>query len=42
VDLSDFRKRFAGDSGVRKVEFDNYVAQPSVAAAYRELAPKKP
>jgi len=41
VDLSDFRRRFAGDSAVRKVEFDNYVAQPSIAAAYRELAPKK-
>jgi cyclase len=41
VNLSDFRRRFAGDSAVRKVEFDNYVAQPSIAAAYRELAPKK-
>jgi cyclase len=40
VDLSDYRKRFAGDSAVRKVEFDNYVAAPSVAAAYRELSKK--
>ena len=40
VDLSEFRKRFAGDSAVRKVEFDNYVAAPSIAAAYRELTKK--
>lgn len=41
VDLSDFRRRFAGDSGVRKVAFDNYVAGPSVAAAYREAEKRK-
>jgi glyoxylase-like metal-dependent hydrolase (beta-lactamase superfamily II) len=38
VDVSDFRRRFAGDSAVRKVEFDNYVAQPAVAAAYRQIS----
>lgn len=38
VDLSGFRKRFAGESNVRKVEFDNYVAEPSIAAAYRQLS----
>lgn len=39
VDLSDFRRRFAGESAVRKVAFDNYVAEPAVAAAYRQLSP---
>lgn len=42
VDLSDFRRRFAGESMVRKVAFDNYVAGPAVAAAYRESAKKSP
>jgi len=42
VDLSDYRRRFAGESPVRKVAFDNYVAGPSVAAAYRELTTKSP
>lgn len=41
VDLSDLRRRFAGDFGVRKVAFDNYVAGPSVAAAYREAEKRK-
>lgn len=39
--LSDLRRRFAGDSGVRKVAFDNYVAGPSVVAAYREAEKRK-
>jgi glyoxylase-like metal-dependent hydrolase (beta-lactamase superfamily II) len=35
LNLDEFRKQFAGDSSVRKVLFDTYVAQPGVAAAYR-------
>ena len=36
VDLSEFRKAIAGDSQLRKLGFDNYVADPGVAVAYRE------
>jgi glyoxylase-like metal-dependent hydrolase (beta-lactamase superfamily II) len=42
VDLSDFRRRLAGESGVRKVAFDNYVARPSIAAAFRESSSAAP
>jgi cyclase len=36
VDLREFRARFAGESQLRGVVFDNYVVSPGVAAAYRE------
>jgi cyclase len=36
VRLDDFRGQFAGDSMLRKLLFDNYVAGPSVGAIYRE------
>lgn len=36
VDLSDFRRRLAGDSKVKKLLFDNYVAGPAIGAAYVE------
>jgi glyoxylase-like metal-dependent hydrolase (beta-lactamase superfamily II) len=36
VDLTELRRRFAGDSQLRGVLFDTYVAGPGVAAAYRE------
>ena len=41
MNLDDYRKQFAGDSPVRKVLFDTYVAQPGVAAAYREASAKR-
>ena len=34
VDLSDFRRAFAGESRVRGALFDAYVAAPAVARAY--------
>ena len=34
VDLSAFRREFAGDSRVRGLLFDQYVAGPAVARAY--------
>ncbi len=36
IDLREFRARFAGDSQLRGVVFDQYVASPGVAAAWRE------
>jgi cyclase len=36
VDLGEFRARFAGDSQLRGVVFDQYVVSPGVAAAWRE------
>lgn len=41
VNLSEFKQRLAGESGVRKLLFDNYVAGPSVGAAYVEAGEKK-
>jgi glyoxylase-like metal-dependent hydrolase (beta-lactamase superfamily II) len=41
VNLTDLRKQFAGDSTVRRVLFDIYVAGPSVAAAFREASAKR-
>jgi len=41
VSLGDLRKQFAGDSAVRKVLFDIYVAGPAVAAAFREASAKR-
>ena len=41
VDLSEFRKQFAGDSPVRKISFNMYVAGPAVGAAYREASTKQ-
>jgi glyoxylase-like metal-dependent hydrolase (beta-lactamase superfamily II) len=40
VDLSEFRRAIAGDSQLRKLGFDNYVADPGVAVAYREAKEK--
>lgn len=40
VDLSEFRKAIAGDSQLRKLGFDNYVADPGVTVAYREAKEK--
>jgi cyclase len=40
VDLSQFRKAIAGDSQLRKLGFDNYVAEPGVGVAYREAKEK--
>lgn len=36
VDLSEFRRAFAGESALRGIIFDQYVTGPGVAAAYRE------
>jgi cyclase len=36
VDLSEFRRAIAGDSRMRQFAFDNYVAGPGVAVAYKE------
>jgi cyclase len=40
VDLSEFRRAIAGDSQLRRLGFDNYVADPGVAVAYREAKEK--
>jgi glyoxylase-like metal-dependent hydrolase (beta-lactamase superfamily II) len=40
VNLSEFKQKLAGDSPVRKVLFDNYVAGPSIGAAYSEAGGK--
>ena len=40
VDLSELRKAIAGDSALRQFAFDNYVAGPGVAVAYREAQRK--
>jgi cyclase len=39
VDLSEFRRAFAGDSALRQFAFDNYVIGPGIAVAYREARP---
>jgi len=36
VDLSEFKRKLAGDSPVRKLLFDAYVASPAIGAAYAE------
>jgi glyoxylase-like metal-dependent hydrolase (beta-lactamase superfamily II) len=41
VKLDEFRQRLAGDSLVRKVLFNTYVAYPAVAAAFHELSEKR-
>jgi cyclase len=41
VDLTEFRRAIAGDSQLRQLGFDNYVADPGVAVAYREAREKK-
>jgi glyoxylase-like metal-dependent hydrolase (beta-lactamase superfamily II) len=40
VDLSEFRKQLAGDSQLRRLLFQVYVAEPAVAAAFREATEK--
>lgn len=40
VDLSEFRQAIAGDSRLRQIGFDNYVADPGVTVAYREAKGK--
>ena len=41
VDLSEFRQQLAGDSQLRRLLFHVYVAEPAVAAAFREATEKK-
>jgi cyclase len=41
VNLDEYRKTLVGDSPVRKIAFNMYVAGPAVAAAYREATTKK-
>jgi cyclase len=41
MQLDEFRKRFVGDSAVRRVSFNMYVAGPAVAGAYREATAKQ-
>lgn len=41
IDLGELKKRFAGDSIVRRISFNMYVAGPAVAGAYREAMTKK-
>lgn len=41
VDLTEFRRAFAGDSKFKSFIFANYVTGPAVAAAFRQ-APNKP
>lgn len=41
VDLSEFRRAFAGMSTLRGVIFDQYVTGPGVAAAYREARERR-
>jgi glyoxylase-like metal-dependent hydrolase (beta-lactamase superfamily II) len=38
INLEEFRDKLAGQSSVRKLLFSNYVAQPAVAAAFREAS----
>ncbi|MBK8315930.1 MAG: MBL fold metallo-hydrolase [Acidobacteria bacterium] len=40
INLEEFRKRFSGDSKIRKLLFQAYVAGPAVEAAYREVTGK--
>jgi hypothetical protein len=40
VNLEEFRRRLAGDSPMRKISFQMYVAGPAVAAAFREASEK--
>lgn len=42
VDLSDFRRAFAGDSRVRGALFDAYVAAPAVARAHAQATAARP
>lgn len=39
VDLSRFRRLFAGDSRLQQFAFDNYVADPAVTAAFADATP---
>jgi glyoxylase-like metal-dependent hydrolase (beta-lactamase superfamily II) len=41
INLSEFRKQFAGDSPARKISFNMYVASPAVGAAYQQASTKK-
>jgi cyclase len=38
ISLNEFRDKLAGQSPVRRLLFSNYVAQPAVAAAFREAS----
>ena len=40
INLEEFRKRFSGDSKIRKLLFQTYVAGPAVEAAFREVTGK--
>jgi cyclase len=41
VNLEEFRKQFVGESRVRKISFNMYVAGPAIAAAFREATEKR-
>jgi cyclase len=41
VNLEEFRKALAGESRVRKIAFNMYVAGPATAAAFREAGEKR-
>jgi glyoxylase-like metal-dependent hydrolase (beta-lactamase superfamily II) len=41
VDLEEFRKALVGESRVRKIAFNLYVAGPATAAAFREATEKR-
>jgi cyclase len=41
INLEEFRKTLAGDSQLRRLLFQAYVAQPAVAAAFREATEKR-
>jgi glyoxylase-like metal-dependent hydrolase (beta-lactamase superfamily II) len=41
INLDEFRKQMVGESAIRKVSFNMYVAGPAVAAAYREASAKR-
>jgi glyoxylase-like metal-dependent hydrolase (beta-lactamase superfamily II) len=41
INLDEFRKQFIGDSTVRKIAFNMYVAGPAIAGAFREATSKK-
>lgn len=41
VNLEEFRKQFVGESRVRKISFNMYVAGPAISAAFREATEKR-
>ncbi len=41
VNLDEFKKKFAGDSVLRRIVFANYVTYPAVESAFRDVAAKE-